>query len=175
MTRVLRACPEQPIVTAATARRPKTTTVAVAQPEPPPRPQPAPAPPAGGTDPRFDTCADAIAAGYGPYVEGRDPEYAWYRDGDSDGINCESGHLAPLAAPENGSKRPRASRSKTPALKYPGFPPLGRVVCSSRARPRSARRIRHWPAATVPDRQKVTVADRRVDVRDRPEWRRHRG
>ena len=30
----------------------------------------------GGTDPRFSYCYQAIAAGYGPYVRGRDPEYA---------------------------------------------------------------------------------------------------
>ena len=43
-----------------------------------------------GTDPRFDTCAEAIAHGYGPYRRGRDPEYAWYTDADDDGWVCES-------------------------------------------------------------------------------------
>ena len=43
----------------------------------------------GGLDPRFAYCTDAKAAGYGPYVEGQDPEYDWYRDADSDGIVCE--------------------------------------------------------------------------------------
>ena len=43
----------------------------------------------GGTDPRFDTCGDANDAGYGDYVRGRDPEYDWYRDSDSDGKVCE--------------------------------------------------------------------------------------
>lgn len=43
----------------------------------------------GGTDPRFRTCKDAKAAGYGNYVRGVDPEYDWYRDGDGDGIACE--------------------------------------------------------------------------------------
>ena len=57
-------------------------------PAPPPPPTPAPAPPA--TDPRFDTCGEAIAAGYGPYHRGQDPEYDWYRDADSDGVVCES-------------------------------------------------------------------------------------
>ena len=42
-----------------------------------------------GLDPHFATCTDAKAAGYGPYYQGRDPEYDWYRDGDSDGIACE--------------------------------------------------------------------------------------
>jgi hypothetical protein len=44
----------------------------------------------GGTDPRFSYCYQAIAAGYGPYVRGRDPEYAWYTDRDGDGRVCES-------------------------------------------------------------------------------------
>ena len=42
-----------------------------------------------GNDPRFGTCREAIAAGYGPYVRGKDPEYAWYTDRDNDGIVCE--------------------------------------------------------------------------------------
>jgi hypothetical protein len=42
-----------------------------------------------GTDPRFATCKAAIAAGYGPYRRGVDPEYSWYRDADSDGVVCE--------------------------------------------------------------------------------------
>ena len=44
---------------------------------------------APSTDPRFDYCYEANAAGYGPYVQGRDPEYDWYRDGDGDGEVCE--------------------------------------------------------------------------------------
>jgi hypothetical protein len=42
-----------------------------------------------GLDPRFSTCKEAKAAGYGPYRRGVDPEYQWYRDGDGDGITCE--------------------------------------------------------------------------------------
>lgn len=42
-----------------------------------------------GLDPRFSACYKAKAAGYGPYYKGRDPEYKWYRDADSDGIVCE--------------------------------------------------------------------------------------
>jgi hypothetical protein len=51
---------------------------------------PAEAPVAGpaGTDPKFTSCAKAIAGGYGPYVKGQ-PEYDWYRDGDGDGKVCE--------------------------------------------------------------------------------------
>jgi excalibur calcium-binding domain-containing protein len=41
-------------------------------------------------DPRFDTCGDANDAGYGDYRRGVDPEYDWYRDGDSDGVVCET-------------------------------------------------------------------------------------
>lgn len=43
-------------------------------------------PPGGrGVDPRFDTCEEAKAHGYGPYERGKDPEYNWYRDEDTDG------------------------------------------------------------------------------------------
>lgn len=40
------------------------------------------------TDPRYPYCKD-LPAGYGPYYQGVDPEYAWYRDADSDGVVCE--------------------------------------------------------------------------------------
>ena len=42
-----------------------------------------------GTDPRFRYCSDANDAGYGNYVSGRDLEYDWYEDRDSDGVVCE--------------------------------------------------------------------------------------
>lgn len=84
---------------AATSNRfePPPTTAAPPPPEPrpfapspPPTAAAPPPPPAGGgTDPRFDTCKDAIAAGFGNYRRGIDPEYDWYRDADSDGIVCE--------------------------------------------------------------------------------------
>jgi hypothetical protein len=51
---------------------------------------PPPAPAAPDLDPRYGTCKEAIAHGYGPYVRGVNPEYDWYRDGDKDGTNCES-------------------------------------------------------------------------------------
>jgi len=44
----------------------------------------------GTTDPQFSTCGEAIAHGYGPYYKGQDTEYGWYRDGDGDGVVCES-------------------------------------------------------------------------------------
>ena len=56
---------------------------------PPVAPAAPSAPAAGGTDPQFGTCKPAKASGYGPYHQGTDPEYNWYRDADSDGIVCE--------------------------------------------------------------------------------------
>lgn len=44
----------------------------------------------GGTDPRFSYCYEANDAGYGPYYQGQDPEYAWYDDRDGDGVVCET-------------------------------------------------------------------------------------
>ena len=52
-------------------------------------PAPVVQPPAPATDPRFGTCKEAKAHGLGPYVQGVDPEYSWYRDADHDGIVCE--------------------------------------------------------------------------------------
>ncbi len=43
----------------------------------------------GGTDPRFSYCYEVVAAGYGPYYQGQDPEYDWYDDADNDGSVCE--------------------------------------------------------------------------------------
>ena len=43
----------------------------------------------GGLDPQFQYCYQAKAAGYGPYYQGKDPEYSWYTDSDHDGIVCE--------------------------------------------------------------------------------------
>lgn len=58
-----------------------------ATPAPPTKPKPAPKP---GTDPDYGTCAGANAAGaHTPYYRGIDPEYAYYRDRDGDGVVCE--------------------------------------------------------------------------------------
>ena len=94
MVRVLTGCPDQPLPMRETVPLlPELVGAPAPAPAPAPTPAPAPAPgPAGsgtGTDPRVSTCAKALDAGYGPYVSGVDPEYDWYRDGDSDGTVCE--------------------------------------------------------------------------------------
>jgi Excalibur calcium-binding domain len=53
--------------------------------KPKPTPKPAQEP---KTDPRFGTCAEANARGYGPYTTD-DLEYDWYWDRDGDGKVCE--------------------------------------------------------------------------------------
>ncbi|HET8684082.1 MAG TPA: excalibur calcium-binding domain-containing protein [Micromonosporaceae bacterium] len=40
-------------------------------------------------DPRYASCKQAKANGYGPYVRGRDPEYHWYNDPNRDGVVCD--------------------------------------------------------------------------------------
>jgi len=108
--RLLTGCPGQILPTAATSAVPApdpgadpappaapVTTAAPDGPSPRPTPRPtveptSPAPEpvqSAGLDPRFGTCRAAIAAGYGPYTQGVDPEYDWYRDSDGDGIDCE--------------------------------------------------------------------------------------
>lgn len=105
MLRVLDACPtqelpgpgEQPVIAENTggpaptpvpeepAETAETASGAAAQ-----APEPAPVTEAAEPelDPRFPYCKD-LPAGYGPYYEGRDPEYAWYTDRDKDGVVCE--------------------------------------------------------------------------------------
>ena len=93
MARVLDGCPD---ALAPTGGAPIATTVAAVhgQGAAPAggrgRAEPAPArPKAGATDPNYGTCKAAKARGAGPYYRDRDPEYAYYRDGDGDGIVCE--------------------------------------------------------------------------------------
>jgi hypothetical protein len=90
MIRVLRSCPDQTLP----APGPQPTIASnTGGPPPGATRKPAPTqtkPPSGGSlDPRFGTCREAIAAGYGDYVRGVDPEYYWYTDRDKDGIVCE--------------------------------------------------------------------------------------
>lgn len=58
-------------------------------PTPPPTPAPTTPPPEEQVHERFDTCKEAIAHGNGPYYQGTDVEYGWYRDANSNGIVCE--------------------------------------------------------------------------------------
>jgi hypothetical protein len=90
IARVLRACPAQALPRAGAvplgggtkgALPSPSSTAAAPVPLVPQQPT--------RTDPQFPTCKAAVAAGYGPYVSGRDPEYGWYRDADSDGTVCE--------------------------------------------------------------------------------------
>lgn len=102
MHEVLGTCPGHPLpdeVSALNYTEPWPDVIPPLEEEPaPPAPQPevpaadVPADAAsrsGGADPRFGTCREAIAAGYGPYTAGVHEEYDWYRDGDGDGVNCE--------------------------------------------------------------------------------------
>jgi hypothetical protein len=67
--------------------------------EPPPAPTQDPAPPSKdpappskepkSTDPKFASCTEANANGYGPYTKGVHEEYYWYQDRDDDGVVCE--------------------------------------------------------------------------------------
>ncbi|WP_026256759.1 excalibur calcium-binding domain-containing protein [Actinopolymorpha alba] len=43
----------------------------------------------GDLDPRYRTCAQVRAHGYGPYYIGKDPEYFWYPDRNRDGVVCD--------------------------------------------------------------------------------------
>lgn len=55
----------------------------------PKRTEDAAPPKADDLDPRYRTCKEANANGYGPYKKGVDPEYDWYIDRDKDGLACE--------------------------------------------------------------------------------------
>lgn len=106
-TRILTSCPAQALPTSGQAAvpapdptgpvesTPQPTATQTPDPQPTRTPDPVATDPApdpvdsAGLDPRFSTCKAAIAAGYGPYTEGTDPEYDWYRDSDHDGTDCE--------------------------------------------------------------------------------------
>ena len=91
MLRVLGKCPEQdipppgPQPTIAANTGGKAPSAA-----PKPKPKPSQSTPASKLDPQFGTCGEANDAGYGPYYQGMDPEYDWYRDRDGDGAVCET-------------------------------------------------------------------------------------
>ena len=85
MLRILTSCPDQKLPSSSAP-----TTVVGNEPPAPKMLTPAtPAVATAGLDPEFATCKLAKAAGYGPCYHGKDPEYAWYRDSDHDGIDCE--------------------------------------------------------------------------------------
>lgn len=44
----------------------------------------------GRGDPLFDSCEQAVEAGFGPYTQGIHPEYDNYDDPDGDGTACPS-------------------------------------------------------------------------------------
>jgi hypothetical protein len=83
MARVLAACPTQRLP------GPVHTRVSGAPTASRPTPSHSPTASGSGLDPRYSTCKEAKAHGYGPYRRGVDPEYYWYRDADHDGIDCE--------------------------------------------------------------------------------------
>lgn len=79
---ILRGCPPLMAVPALAPRAMSTNRPTEPQVEAVDRPP-------TGSDPQFDTCGQANAAGYGPYRRGTDPEYDWYIDRDQDGLACE--------------------------------------------------------------------------------------
>jgi hypothetical protein len=93
MARVLGTCPSQRLPTAGAVPlgggRVEASQSQTSTPRAAPAPRTGQSPARGGTDPRFDTCAKARAAGFGPYLSGRDAEYDWYQDRDADGRVCE--------------------------------------------------------------------------------------
>ena len=88
MSRVLTSCRDETIATEDLSWTNVDDKVTVVKPKPKAKPKPEPKT-EPQTDPQFGTCREANAAGYGPYVEGLDPEYDWYQDRDGDGIVCE--------------------------------------------------------------------------------------
>lgn len=67
----------------------KTTAPATKAPAPVARTKAPAPPPADSVDRDYGTCKEAKANGKGPYYQGRDPEYDYYRDADDDGVVCE--------------------------------------------------------------------------------------
>ena len=88
MAAVLATCPGEPVPISDAPTSAPRPPAQPAAPEPRPVDPPAPARPAA-TDPNYGTCKEARAHKRGPYVRGRDPEYAYYQDRDGDGVVCE--------------------------------------------------------------------------------------
>jgi hypothetical protein len=90
MATLLAACPARPPRSATPRPRRRSSRPSRERPALPRTAPPPPLTPTGASgDPNYGTCKQAIAAGKGPYVKGRDPEYAYYNDRDRDGIVCE--------------------------------------------------------------------------------------
>ena len=96
MATVLRACPEEPlpvgdtrIVAQREAPRAKQVDGGPRHPKSAPASEPRPTVKRAAADPNYGSCKQAKANHSGPYVRGRDPEYAYYQDRDGDGIVCE--------------------------------------------------------------------------------------
>ncbi len=87
--RVLSSCPGQVLPTAKAVPLGVGAIAAVPTPSRTTPPKPSATKTSTRTDPRFGTCREANAAGYGPYRRGVDPEYDWYQDRDHDGLACE--------------------------------------------------------------------------------------
>lgn len=79
-----------PSTTTTTTTKPKPTPKkTIAKPRPTVRTTTAPKVSTPKVDLNYGTCAQAKAAGKGPYYRGRDIEYNFYRDRDGDGVVCE--------------------------------------------------------------------------------------
>lgn len=98
MATVLATCPEEPAPvgdapTIAPINPPEPGHAAHPRPKPPAvvhrDPAPVAKPQTRTADPNYGSCKQVKANHAGPYVRGRDPEYAYYRDSDGDGVVCE--------------------------------------------------------------------------------------
>jgi hypothetical protein len=83
MARVLRACPDEPAPVG------DAPILAPINPPAPTEPVQQAKAATRATDPDYGTCKQAKANHAGPYVRGKDPEYAYYQDRDGDGVVCE--------------------------------------------------------------------------------------
>lgn len=101
-----------------------STSSASASPSPTPSsPTPTPHPPSAGprVDQRYPNCAAVVANGLGPYRQGVDPEFEWYRteDANQDGTVCASAEEQP-PAPVN--PEPTDSIEPPPDGCHPSYP-----------------------------------------------------